>query len=72
METATGDHHEAPHRRVQHALRVVAALALFWGGLWSIHAAVDGWWIRGLLGVGWVMLLGVVLRRRQWIRTKDR
>jgi hypothetical protein len=60
-----------PHSRVQHAVRVVAVLALFWGGLWSIQAAVDSWWLRSLLGVVWVILLGSVLRRCQFIRPMD-
>jgi hypothetical protein len=64
-----GDDIVERHRRLQHAVRVVTALALFWGGLWSIHSVADDWWIRGPLGVGWVMLLGSVLRWRMTHRS---
>jgi hypothetical protein len=71
VDTARGEDIVERHRRLQHAVRVVAVLALFWGGLWSIQAVVDGWWLRGLLGVVWVMVLGSVLRRRPFIRPMD-
>ena len=70
VDTATGDDIVERHRRLQRAVGVVAVLALFWGGLWSIHAVVDGWWLRGLLGVVWVMVLGSVVRRSRSIRAR--
>lgn len=72
MATATGDKCVAPDRGLQHTVGVVAVLALFWGGLWSIQTVVDGWWLRGLLGVVWVVVLGSVLRRSRSIRTRRR